>query len=419
LSSVKRRKVLKRTVARAAGAHNRIMLKTSIPSAPAGQLPAPDQRRPILLRRRDAKMARSPHAYVRGNTAQYYDWLHSLPGQRLPRGPAIWICGDCHVGNLGPVADAGGKVKLQLRDFDQTTLGNPTHDLIRLGLSLATAARGSSLPGVVTAHMLQHMLLGYQRAFYPGHDGLVAKPHDVKMALRGAQERSWKALARERAIDLKARISLGKNFWPLSTPERDAIAALFAGPELSHLGSDGKPATVLDAAYWVKGCSSLGLLRYAVLVEVDGQQRLMDIKEAVAATSPRYPRTSMPRDNAKRVLQGASHLSPALGERMAACRLLERGVFIRELMPQDLKLEIEQLSMAEAVRTASYLAYVVGQAHAAQLDAATRADWLQELMANPGKHNSTPEWLWKSVVQLVASHEAGYLEHCRNYAMQG
>jgi len=25
----------------------------------------------------------------------------------------------------------------------------------------------------------------------------------------------------------------------------------------------------------------------------------------------------------------------------------------------------------------------------------------------------TPAWLWKSVVQLLASHEAGYLEHCR------
>ncbi|OEZ63860.1 MULTISPECIES: DUF2252 family protein [unclassified Duganella] len=394
------------------------MLKTNIPISSPPDLPAPDQRRPILLRRRDAKMARSPHAYVRGNTAQYYDWLHSLPGQRLPRGPAIWICGDCHVGNLGPVADSTGKVRLQLRDFDQTTLGNPTHDLIRLGLSLATAARGSSLPGVVTAHMLQHMLLGYQRAFFPGHDGLVAKPRDVKLALRGAQGRSWKVLARERAIDLEATIPLGRNFWPLSETERQAIDELFAGPCLRQLGiGSDTEAVVLDAAYWVKGCSSLGLLRYAVLVEFGGRRCLMDIKEAVAAASPRYPRASMPRDNAKRVLQGASHLSPALGERMAACRFMDRGVFVRELMPQDLKLEIEQLSMAQAVRTASYLAYVVGQAHAAQLDASTRANWLQELMANPGKYNGTPEWLWKSVVQLVASHEAGYLEHCRNYAM--
>ena len=65
----------------------------------------------------------------------------------------IWICGDCHVGNLGPIADAQGKVDAQIRDLDQTVIGNPAHDLIRLGLSLASAARGSDLPGVTTARM--------------------------------------------------------------------------------------------------------------------------------------------------------------------------------------------------------------------------------------------------------------------------
>jgi uncharacterized protein (DUF2252 family) len=340
----------------------------------------------------------------------------------LPRGPEIWICGDCHVGNLGPVAAADGTVQLHLRDFDQTTIGNPTHDLIRLGLSLASAARGSSLPGIVTSHMLQHMLLGYQRAFFPGHEEIFAKPAVVKASLREAQLRSWKSLARDRAIDGRHAIPLGKNFWPISPAERAAIEEMFADPAIltTITGNDVPDTTqrpaVVDAAYWVKGCSSLGLLRYAVLVEFNGKRRLLDIKEAVAATSPRYPRVSMPRDNAKRVLQGASSLTPALGGRMVARRFMERGIFIRELMPQDLKLEIEQLRMEDAVLTASYLAYVVGRAHARQMDAGTRSIWLTELLANPAKSTGTPQWLWNSVVQLVASHEAGYLEHCRKYA---
>ncbi|WP_295992230.1 DUF2252 family protein [Rugamonas sp.] len=386
-------------------------------------LPPPDARRALLLQRRSAKMARSPHAYVRGNTAQYYDWLHTQRGQALPRGPAIWICGDCHLGNLGPVADAAGDISLQLRDFDQTTIGNPAHDLVRLGLSLATAARGSSLPGVVTAQMLQHMLLGYQRAFYPGHDGLVAKPHLVKQSLRTAGRRSWKALARERLVDVEPTIPLGKNFWPLSADERHGLAEMFAAPEMRALVTTLKSRDpdadlkVLDAAYWVKGCSSLGLLRYAVLLDVgDDRHCLIDIKEAVGAASPRYPRVSMPRDNARRVLEGARRLTPALGERMLSQRFMDRGVFVRELLPQDLKLEIDQLSLEQATRTASYLAYVVGQAHASQMDADIRNEWLQELMFNPGKAGGTPQWLWDSVVQLVGSHESGYLEHCRRYA---
>jgi hypothetical protein len=35
--------------------------------------------------------ARSPHAYVRGNTVRYYQWLERLERGALPQGPEIWI----------------------------------------------------------------------------------------------------------------------------------------------------------------------------------------------------------------------------------------------------------------------------------------------------------------------------------------
>jgi uncharacterized protein (DUF2252 family) len=56
-----------------------------------------------------------------------------------------------------------GRVEIQIRDFDQTVIGNPSHDLIRLGLSLAMASRGSDLPGVTTAKMLEQMISGTER----------------------------------------------------------------------------------------------------------------------------------------------------------------------------------------------------------------------------------------------------------------
>ena len=96
----------------------------------------PTNRPSALEERRRLKMARSAHAYVRGSTQHFYKWLIAESGQKLPDGPPIWICGDCHAGNLGPVASADGIVEIQSRDLDQTVVGNPTHDLIRLGLSL-------------------------------------------------------------------------------------------------------------------------------------------------------------------------------------------------------------------------------------------------------------------------------------------
>jgi uncharacterized protein (DUF2252 family) len=123
----------------------------------------PEDRLERLSLRRSLKMARSAHAYVRGSTIKFYEWLEETRN-KVPDGPAVWICGDCHVGNLGPLADAKGRVAVQVRDLDQSVIGNPAHDLIRLGLSLASAARGSDLPGVTTARMMEALMAGYEEA---------------------------------------------------------------------------------------------------------------------------------------------------------------------------------------------------------------------------------------------------------------
>ena len=131
----------------------------------------PDARQDALAAAQRLKMARSAHAYVRGNTADFYDWLRHLKRGHLPEGPPVWICGDCHVGNLGPLAHSDGRVEIQIRDLDQTVIGNPIHDLVRLGLSLASAARGSDLPGVTTARILEQIIEGYAGAMEPGQTG--------------------------------------------------------------------------------------------------------------------------------------------------------------------------------------------------------------------------------------------------------
>ena len=170
----------------------------------------------------------------------------------------------------------------------------------------------------------------------------------------------------------------------------------------------------------MKGCSSLGRLRYAVLIQIgkNGEPGLIDIKEAIKAAAPRMAHTAIPRNNAKRVVEGARKLSPYLGERMLAATLLGRDVFIRELMPQDLKLELDQLTREEATLAARFLASVVGKAHGRQMDVTTRKKWRAELGRRRATNLDAPSWLWASVVQLAASHEAAYLDHCRRYAMQ-
>jgi uncharacterized protein (DUF2252 family) len=390
---------------------------------------APDERSAVLARTRALKMARSVHAYVRGNTAQFYEWLEASPvAASIPHGPAVWICGDCHLGNLGPVADAAHRVDIQIRDLDQTVIGNPAHDLIRLGLSLETAARSSDLPGVTTAQMIEAMIDGYLRALTPTVEDDPREPDVVRSVRREAIGRRWRHLAKDRLEDVEPNIPHNKRFWKLSRSEKDAIVALFAEPdvharcmELAGIVGDGT-LRVVDAAYWRKGCSSLGRLRFAVLIGISvGKGKterlaLVDIKEAVETVVPIAAKAAMPKDPAMRVLAGARALSPNLGNRMIAAQVLGKPVVLRELAPQDLKIEVDQFSRKQAIAAASYLSFVVGEAHARQLGDDARLAWRDKLAARDGELDA-PSWLWQAIVALAGAHEVGYLEHCRRFAL--
>jgi uncharacterized protein (DUF2252 family) len=215
------------------------------------------QRIKILKHQQHLKMSRSAHAYVRGNTVKFYEWLKTAKG-KVPEGPPVWICGDCHVGNLGPVSDFEGNVEIEIRDLDQTVIGNPAHDLIRLALSLAMASRSSDLPGVTTALIMEQMVVGYSEALRTGKAKLPSSTKSgepIRLAIKESLSRKWRHLANERIEDVKPTIPIGPRFWALSKHERAEMSRLFESKEAKELvailrkeGKKHKPE-VLDAAY--------------------------------------------------------------------------------------------------------------------------------------------------------------------------
>ena len=161
--------------------------------------------------------------------------------------------------------------------MDQTVIGNPDHDLVILRLSLATAARGSDLPDTITVNMLEQLIEGYESAFKnDANDAEKSSlyPSSIRLMMKESSRRSWKRLACERLENTDPQIPLGKRFWPLSKNELKEIFKTFEVNALCRLATsikhreDNALVKVLDAAYWVKGCSSLGRLRYAVLLDV-------------------------------------------------------------------------------------------------------------------------------------------------------
>ena len=398
-------------------------------------IPAPTDRTRILDAKRELKMARSAHAFVRGSTEQFYEWVMSPRGVMVPQGPPAWICGDCHIGNLGPIGHTEGKAVVEMRDLDQTVIGNPAHDVVRLALSLAMAARSSDLPGVTTARLTEDLVAGYERAFegdVPSEE-VSDLPEPVRLVMKRAVKRTWQRLFDERIGGAQRKIPLGSRFWPLALDERNAVQGLIATESIRTLVSlleqrdDQTEVSFVDAAFWVKGCSSLGLWRVAALVELNDRSKkkkkrgtsmaLLDIKQAVEPIAPWAPGMNPNITPGQRVHAGATRLAPALGKRMLAAEILGRSVFVRELLPQDLKVELDHIGIPEARAVAYYLGMVVGRAHRRQLSVEDSRAWRHEMHSHRTKNIDAPNWLWQALIKLVAYHEHAYLEHCRRFAL--
>src|SRR3984957_20063149 len=168
-----------------------------------------------------------------------------------------------------------------------------------LGLSLASASRGSDLPGVTTAKILEELVAGYQEALSGSFDtdgDKSHRPRSIQTLLAQSTRRRWRHLAEERLDSVKPTIPLGKRFWALTSEERKALSQMLEDDSvratLTSLRGRSKDERIelLDAAYWMKGCSSLGRLRYAAILRIgDGKSSnacLVDIKEGATAAAP-------------------------------------------------------------------------------------------------------------------------------------
>ena len=114
----------------------------------------------------------------------------------------------------------------------------------------------------------------------------------------------------------------------------------------------------------------------------------------------------MPKNDAERVVTGARHLSPYLGDRMVPATLLGRHVVVRELRPQDLKFEFSELTQDEAIMTARLLAGVVGKAHGRQMKAKERKSWSRLLKTSYTAFSLAPLIiLFLSVVSLFMKRD--------------
>ena len=92
---------------------------------------------------------------------------------------------------------------------------------------------------------------------------------------------------------------------------------------------------------------------------------------------------------------------------MLADKFLRRSIVVRELMPQDLNLEMDQLRRDEAVSAARYLATVVGKAPARQMTPECGGSRLRSCIETAQRTSMLPAGCgeaWWNLSQITKPH---------------
>ncbi len=238
-------------------------------------------RDPKLVRLKFQRMSKDPLAFFRGTDHLFAsDWPRLKPPDV---GPSILICGDLHLENFGAYRTDDGDFLYDINDFDEALVGPCSLDLVRCVASVLLAAQ---LWEHTPAQAMRSLLTFLDR--YRATVIRSARTWRIPALTAGtARGPVWGLLQRpvratqvrfldhftEQQPDGTRRIKRrSERFLAVGRKERERIREAV----------ERRGFKVLDVAFRVAGTGSLGLERYAVLVqgaEPSDGGRILDIKE--------------------------------------------------------------------------------------------------------------------------------------------
>jgi uncharacterized protein (DUF2252 family) len=305
-----------------------------------------------------AKLRESPHTFFRGTSHLFWsDQTRRLESEG-DAGGLTWIQGDCHVENFGSFHDRDGDIVYGPNDFDDGWIADYRLDLWRLATSIflfaaengvAESVAGDAVDALATAY------LGAMRGFAGGdaeldvqidagatHGAIAELLEDV------AAEGSPAALLAKWTVD--GRFDLGNaDLAAVGEAERAAVVAGLPGRNVRDV------ARRLHA-----GTSSLGVLRYYVLVDGDA---ILDVKAAARRSPGRDMVGGLGADDAAVAVRAERALGRDVDERLAAVRIGGAPFLVRALSPWKDDLSKKKLKGA-LVEVAGQWGRILAVAHA-------------------------------------------------------
>ncbi|MEH2452775.1 DUF2252 domain-containing protein [Nostoc sp.] len=241
-------------------------------------------RNPKLLELKYKAMRSDVFTFYRGTCHLFYeDFPRDLP---LNVAPSVWVCGDLHLENFGSYKGDNRLVYFDINDFDEACLAPCTWDLVRFITSMIVGSHALKVNESEALHLSNYFLDAYSNTLAKG----IARSVENKTTLGLVKDllKSLKTRLRQDFLDKHTKEKKGKRHLIIDNKhiieakeaEQQRIRELISNWQKSKQ-KDANFYQVLDVQQRIAGTGSLGLERYAILVEGKGSpdgNYLLDLK---------------------------------------------------------------------------------------------------------------------------------------------
>jgi uncharacterized protein (DUF2252 family) len=306
-------------------------------------------RDPDRLKLKYAAMRADPFVFLRGTCHLFYERLPSV--DVLDRAPVTWVCGDLHMENFGSFKGDNRLVYFDINDFDEAALAPCTWDIVRFLSSVLVGARTLALRKPDAVALCHTFLESYAAALSNGKAGWIERETAegmVKELLDGLRGRRRTDFLDGRTVRKGQRRKIrldGSKALAATDKQRKKIEKFMK----DFAGQQPNPGffKVIDVARRVAGTGSLGVERYAILIEGRGSpdgNYLLDMKEALPSSLLPHLKIKQPRwkGEAERVVgvqQRMQAASPAFLRPMALGR---KSYILQGLQPTADRMALEK-----------------------------------------------------------------------------
>lgn len=316
-------------------------------------------------------IAENPFRFFRGTCHLFYEDL--LKENPFPSSPLSWICGDLHIENFGSYKGEDREVYFDLNDFDEALSAPILFEIARLLVSVEVAGAEIRFTEKEKGNLIQQLLHNYRHTLAKNKIQNIEKETAtgiIKNLVTKVEDRKEKDLVEKRTDNQpkNAKLLLSDRLLPLPENEKKNLAAVFT--EWFNQCHQ-KKYTVTDSGFRIAGTGSIGVKRYACLLEneVDPmQKKIIDIKQALPSSILKY--TSIPQplwnneaDRVVNIQQMMQYVSPAF---ISSFQYQNDWYVVKELQPTDDKVSIDHAAR-QPEHTEGYLSDLGMLTAAAQL----------------------------------------------------